>query len=78
MLKADIEMREVEGYAPTRGIRMGNDSPSRGRPTGQRPPRRNAPHTAAAPRHAQAHAGKTHSPAGNRDRRAVNAPRSPR
>ncbi len=78
VLKADIEMREVEGYAPTRGIRMGNDSPSRGRPTGQRPPRRNAPHTAAAPRHAQAHAGKTHSSPGNRDRRTVNAPRSPR
>jgi ATP-dependent RNA helicase RhlE len=79
VLKADIEMREVEGYAPSRQIRMGNDSPSRGRPSGQRPPRRNAPHTQAAPRHAQAHAGKTHgSGNGNRDRRAVNAPRPTR
>jgi ATP-dependent RNA helicase RhlE len=77
VLKADIEMREVEGYAPSRPIRMGNDAPSRGRPGGQRPPTRRTPHTQAAPRHAQAHAGdKRHAP--SRDRRAVNAPRPPR
>ena len=42
LLKADIAMVEVDGYAPTRAIRMGNDAPSHGRPTGQRPPRRDA------------------------------------
>jgi hypothetical protein len=59
---------------------MGNDAPSRGRPSGQRPPRRNAPHTAAAPRHAHAHAGpKSNSHAQpQRDRRAINTPRTPR
>jgi len=80
VLKADIEMREVEGYTPSRQIRMGNDAPSRGRPSGQRPPRRNAPHTAAAPRHAHAHAGpKSNSHAQpQRERRAINTPRPPR
>ena len=80
VLKADIEMREIEGYAPSRQIRMGNDSASAGRPSGQRPPRRLAPHTAAAPRHAHSHAGpKTTSHAQpQRDRRAINTPRSPR
>jgi ATP-dependent RNA helicase RhlE len=61
MLKVDIEMVDVEGYAPTRPIRLGNDAPGAGRPTGQRAPQRNArrPHANAAPRHA--HAGpKTH------------------
>ena len=57
VLKADIEMTVVEGYAPSRQIRMGNDSASAGRPSGQRTPSRRTPHTAAAPRHAQAHAG---------------------
>ena len=75
VLKADIEMQEVEGYAPTRQIRMGNDAAPRGRPSGNRPPTRRTPHTQAAPRHAQAHAGKPHSHAGRTDRRAVNAPK---
>jgi ATP-dependent RNA helicase RhlE len=83
VLKADIEMKEVEGYAPSRQIRMGNDVAARGRPSGNRPPTRRTPHTQAAPRHAQAHAGaKTHGAAKpgqpSRDRRAVNAPRPPR
>ena len=42
VLKADIAMTVVEGYAPSRQIRMGNDSASAGRPSGQRPPRRDA------------------------------------
>ena len=56
MLKVDIDMVEVEGYTPTRPIRLGNDAPGAGRPTGQRAPQRNArrPHTNAAPRHAHA------------------------
>jgi ATP-dependent RNA helicase RhlE len=72
-------MRVIEGYAPSRAIRMGNDGPSTGRPAGQRPPRRNQPHAPAAPRHAHAHAGQR-KPAGapQRDRRSSNAPRSPR
>ncbi|MEO8160346.1 MAG: DEAD/DEAH box helicase [Arenimonas sp.] len=83
VLKADIEMREIEGYAPSRPIRMGNDAPSRGRPGGQRPPTRRTPHTQAAPRHAQAHAGVKSHGAGkpgqpSRDRRAANTPRTPR
>src|SRR5690606_28678101 len=40
MLKADIEMVEVEGFAPTRAIRMGNDGPAGGRPAGNGAPRR--------------------------------------
>jgi len=76
VLKADIAMTVVEGYAPSRQIRMGNDSASAGRPSGQRTPSRRTPHTAAAPRHAQAHAGtKPHPAADRRERRAVNAPR---
>jgi ATP-dependent RNA helicase RhlE len=81
VLKADIEMRVIEGYAPQRQIRMGNDAPSNGRPTGQRPPRRNQPHAHAAPRHAQPHAGRGGKPGGpqpQRDRRAINAPRMPK
>ena len=78
VLKADIEMQEVEGYAPTRAIRMGNDAAPRGRPSGTRPPTRRTPHTQAAPRHVQAHAGKPHSHAGRSDRRAVNAPKPAR
>jgi ATP-dependent RNA helicase RhlE len=79
VLKADIEMRVIEGYAPSRAIRMGNDGPGTGRPAGQRPPRRNQPHTPAAPRHAHAHAGQR-KPAGapQRDRRGTGTPRLPR
>jgi ATP-dependent RNA helicase RhlE len=69
LLKADIAMVEVEGYSPSRPIRMGNDAPSpAGRPGGQRPPQRHArrPHTGGGERHA--HAGpKSHS--GSRDGR---------
>ena len=65
LLKADLAMVEVEGYSPSRPIRMGNDAPS-GRPAGgQRPPQRHArrPH-AGGERHA--HAGpKSHT--GGRD-----------
>jgi ATP-dependent RNA helicase RhlE len=79
VLKADIEMRVIEGYAPQRQIRMGNDAPGAGRPTGQRPPRRNQPHAHATPRHAQPHAGRAGKPGGpTRDRRSVNAPRTPK
>ena len=90
VLKADIEMIEVEGYAPSRQIRMGNDSAGAGRPSGQRPPRRDAqpgnrdrpashqrrPHAdgANAPRHAHAGA-KSHPAADRRERTRVNAPR---
>jgi ATP-dependent RNA helicase RhlE len=56
MLKVDIAMVDVEGYAPTRPIRLGNDAPGAGRPTGERTPQRNTrrPHANAAPRHAHA------------------------
>ena len=56
MLKADIAMVDVEGYAPTRPIRLGNDAPGAGRPSGERAPQRNArrPHANAAARHAHA------------------------
>jgi ATP-dependent RNA helicase RhlE len=80
VLKADIEMREIEAYKPERGIRMGNDAPGRGRPTGQKPPRRGQAHAHAQPRQAHAHAGQR-KPAANaqqRDRRSINAPRMPR
>jgi ATP-dependent RNA helicase RhlE len=75
VLKADIEMTVVDGYAPSRSIRMGNDGPSDGRPSGQRPPsRQRRPHV--APRQAQAHAGaKSQSAAAHREHRSVNAPR---
>jgi ATP-dependent RNA helicase RhlE len=77
VLKADIEMRVVAGYEPSRQIRMGNDGPSTGRPSGQRPPsKQRRPH--AAPTHAHAHAGKPHPAPDRRERRAVNAPRPPR
>jgi len=78
VLKADIEMVEVEGYKPSRGIRMGNDGPSNSRPTGQRPPsRQRRPHADQAPRHA--HAGpKPHPTPDRRERRSINAPRAPR
>lgn len=79
VLKADIEMREIEGYKPERQIRMGNDAPGRGRPTGQKPPRRAQPHAHAQQRHATPHAGpkKSHSQP-QRDRRAINTPRPPK
>ena len=56
MLKQDLEMVPVAGFAPSRQFRMGNDGPSAGRPGGQQPPRNHArrPH-ANGPR--QAHAG---------------------
>jgi ATP-dependent RNA helicase RhlE len=56
MLKVDIEMVEVEGYTPTKTIRLGNESPGTGRPAGNRPPQRNQrrPHVNNAPRHAHA------------------------
>jgi ATP-dependent RNA helicase RhlE len=83
VLKADIEMRVIEGYKPERQLRMGNDAPGRGRPTGQKPPRRSQPHAHAQQRHLQSHAGpkksshpaKAAQPA--RDRRAINTTRSP-
>jgi len=40
LLKAELALVEVEGYAPSKPLRMGNDSPSTGKPAGQRPPRR--------------------------------------
>ena len=58
LLKQELEMVPIAGFAPSRPIRMGNDAPmpTRGRPGGQQPPRKHArrPH-AGAPR--QAHAG---------------------
>jgi ATP-dependent RNA helicase RhlE len=74
LLKQDVEMVTVDGFAPSRPIRMGNDAPRNGRPTGNRPPRKHdrRPH-AQAPRHSHgqrpAHA-KTHGAArdGGRDR----------
>ena len=67
LLKADIAMVDVEGYSPSRPIRMGNDAPSpSNRPGGQRPPQRHArrPHAGTGERHA--HAGpKSHG--GHRD-----------
>ncbi|HEX5694333.1 MAG TPA: helicase-related protein, partial [Arenimonas sp.] len=75
VLKADIAVVEVEGYVPTRGIRMGNDNPTRGRPAGNRPPPRREgaprgrrPHGGGGDRHA--HAGpKGHGPRGGGERR---------
>ena len=77
VLKQDIEMVSVEGYAPSRPIRMGNDAPGAGRPGGNRPPSKpRRGHAAPAARHA--HAGKPHPAADRRDRRPVNATRTPR
>ena len=74
LLKADIAMVTVDGYAPSQPIRMGNDAPARGRPAGQRPPRRDGaprgrrPHGGGGERHA--HAGpKGHGPRGGGERR---------
>ncbi|GGA70228.1 RNA helicase [Arenimonas soli] len=76
VLKADITVVEVEGYTPTKTLRMGNDSPARGRPAGNRPPARREgaaprgrrPHAGTGERHA--HAGpKGHGPRGGGERR---------
>ncbi len=75
VLKADIAVVEVEGYPPTRTLRMGNDNPVRGRPAGNRPPPRREgaprgrrPHGGGSERHA--HAGpKGHGPRGGGERR---------
>ncbi|MBS0457505.1 MAG: DEAD/DEAH box helicase [Proteobacteria bacterium] len=58
LLKQDVEMVTVDGYAPSRPIRMGHDAPAlprAGRPSGQQPPRKHnrRPHAAAQrPAHA--------------------------
>jgi len=59
MLKVDLVMDVVEGYAPSRQIRLDTPIPKNGgggRPGGQRPPTRPAhrPHGKPAPRHAHA------------------------
>jgi ATP-dependent RNA helicase RhlE len=64
VLKADIEMIEVEGFAPSRPIRMGNAGPSNGRPAGQRPPSKQRRPHAQPPRHA--HAGAKTANSGER------------
>ncbi|MFH1600737.1 MAG: DEAD/DEAH box helicase [Pseudomonadota bacterium] len=77
VLKADITVVEVEGYTPTKTLRMGNDNPARGRPAGNRPPPRRE---GAAPRGRRPHAGgggerhahagpKGHGPRGGGERR---------
>ena len=59
-------MTVVEGYAPSRQIRMGNDSASAGRQSGQRPPsKQRRPH--ATPAHAQP-MPESHPAAERRDR----------
>src|SRR5688572_29822572 len=70
MLKADIEVVEVEGYTPSRAIRMGNDGPSTGRPSGQRPPRRDgaAPSGERSGRPPQRHARRPHAAAAQGER----------
>ncbi len=40
LLKAELEMVTVEGYAPSQPIRMGNEPGGQGRPSGGQPPRR--------------------------------------
>jgi ATP-dependent RNA helicase RhlE len=69
ILKDDIQMVTVEGFEPSRPIRMGSDAPGARRPGGQRPggnngPRKPAhrPHGKPAPRHA--HAGPQHRSGG--------------
>ncbi|HEX5757309.1 MAG TPA: DEAD/DEAH box helicase [Arenimonas sp.] len=65
LLKADIEIVAVDGFAPSQPLRMGNDTAPRGRPGGDSAPRRNAPprharrgHTGPGERHAHAAARK--------------------
>ena len=55
LLKQDLDMVTVEGFAPSRPFRMGNDAPSAGRPSGRQPPRSHdrRPHATPA-RHAHA------------------------
>ena len=80
VLKADIQMVEIDGFTPTRGIRMGNDNASNGRPSGQRPPsKQRRPHANGAPRHAHAGA-KTHASPERRERsvRTAHEPRPAR
>ena len=43
LLKAELEMVTVEGYAPSQAIRMGNEPGGQGRPAGGQPPRRGQP-----------------------------------
>ena len=69
ILKDDIQMVTVEGFEPSRPIRMGSDAPGARRPGGQRPggnngPRKpsHRPHGKPAPRHA--HAGPQHRSGG--------------
>jgi ATP-dependent RNA helicase RhlE len=66
LLKQDVEMVTVAGFAPSRPIRMGHDAPPAGRPGGNRTPRKHdrRPH-AAAPRHA--HAGPKNGHGASRD-----------
>ena len=60
ILKDDIQMVTVDGFAPTRPIRMGSDAPGArnpgGRPGGNNGPRKptHRPHGQPAPRHAHA------------------------
>ena len=80
MLKVDLVMDVVEGYAPSRQIRLDTPIPKNGgsgRPGGQRPPTRPAhrPHGKPAPRHAHAgpkqhRSGGQGAYAGRRDSRA--------
>ncbi|MBS0212806.1 MAG: DEAD/DEAH box helicase [Proteobacteria bacterium] len=58
LLKQDVEMMPIDGYAPSRPIRMGHDAPmpQRGRPGGQPPPRKHPRRPHATPQR-PAHAG---------------------
>ncbi|WP_374472921.1 DEAD/DEAH box helicase [Arenimonas sp.] len=80
LLKADIALVEVEGFVPSRGIRMGNDNASNGRPSGNRPPRRDGdprqgrrPHAGGDDRHAHAGPKGTGGRGGERRREATAA-----
>ncbi|MBY4598720.1 DEAD/DEAH box helicase [bacterium BD-1] len=80
LLKADIALVEVEGFVPSRGIRMGNDNASNGRPSGNRPPRRDGdprqgrrPHAGGGDRHAHAGPKGTGGRGGERRREATTA-----
>ncbi|MBS0193942.1 MAG: DEAD/DEAH box helicase [Proteobacteria bacterium] len=58
LLKQDVEMVPIDGFAPSRPIRMGHDAPmpQRGRPSGQQTPRKHPRRPHAAPQR-PAHAG---------------------
>ncbi|MBW8311923.1 MAG: DEAD/DEAH box helicase, partial [Rhizobium sp.] len=84
LLKADIALVEVEGFVPSRGIRMGNDNASNGRPSGNRPPRRDGdarqgrrPHAGGGDRHAHAGPKGTGGRGGGRRREGAPARRHP-